>query len=68
MGTCTPPPRRVPSPRQLLPLQYEALFAVSKEDMQQIKEEMVKQMELGLQGKEGGLMMLPSFVDVLPSG
>ena len=36
--------------------------------MQQVKEEMVKQMELGLQGKEGGLMMLPSFVDVLPSG
>ena len=26
------------------------------------------QMEQGLKGEEGGLMMLPSFVDVFPTG
>lgn len=27
-----------------------------------------KQMEMGLQGKENGLMMLPSYVDIIPNG
>lgn len=49
-------------------MQYEAVFHLSLDRMASIRDVMITQMELGLQGKPGGLMMLPSFVDVLPTG
>jgi len=29
---------------------------------------MLTEMDLGLKGEKGGLMMLPSYVDILPTG
>lgn len=49
-------------------MQYRTLFDVPKDKLLALKNGMLEQMELGLQGKEGGLMMLPSFVDILPTG
>lgn len=36
--------------------------------METLIEKLHEQMNLGLQGKENGLMMLPSYVDVMPNG
>jgi len=48
--------------------EYKDLFALPEDQLQAIRAEVRRQMELGLQGQKEGLMMLPSYVDVLPSG
>ena len=48
--------------------QYRSIFALPASQLEDIKNAMLKEMQIGLEGKEGGLFMLPSFVDILPSG
>ena len=48
--------------------QYRALLNVPLDRLKIVKAKLLHEMELGLRGERGGLMMLPSFVDVLPSG
>lgn len=48
--------------------QYRALLNAPLDRLKAIKAKLLHEMELGLRGERGGLMMLPSFVDVLPSG
>lgn len=48
--------------------EYRELFDTPVERLLALRDALVEQMEAGLDGKEGGLMMLPSYVDVLPSG
>ncbi|KAL4854923.1 Hexokinase-1 [Chlorella vulgaris] len=51
-----------------LQLQYRELFNTPVLRLHALRDAVVEQMEAGLAGQPGGLMMLPSFVDVLPSG
>jgi hypothetical protein len=50
------------------PLQYRSIFNVPKDKLEALKATMLTEMDLGLAGEKGGLMMLPSFVDILPTG
>jgi hypothetical protein len=64
-----PPPPPPPSPLTCAPWrapQYEAIFAVPS--MEDVRDAMTRAMAAGLRGEEGGLLMLPSFVDVMPTG
>ena len=48
--------------------QLRELFRVPLAQVERLRDAMVQQMEAGLEGKPGGLLMLPSYVDILPSG
>lgn len=48
--------------------EYRELFNTPVLRLHALRDAVVEQMEAGLAGQPGGLMMLPSFVDVLPSG
>eukprot|EP00887_Chlorella_sp_A99_P006231 scaffold3.g6231.t1 len=50
--------------------QFEEVFNVPVEQLEQLRDDLVAQMVAGLAGQAGApaLMMLPSFVDVLPTG
>lgn len=48
--------------------EYRSLFNVPKDKLEDLKATMLTEMDLGLHGKKGGLMMLPSYVDILPTG
>lgn len=49
-------------------LQLRKIFNFDLDQMQQLRKDISHQMELGLDKAPGGLMMLPSFVDMLPTG
>ncbi|EFN54251.1 hypothetical protein CHLNCDRAFT_135795 [Chlorella variabilis] len=49
-------------------LQYRELFNTPVPRLHAVRDALVEQMEAGLRCQPGGLMMLPSYVDVLPSG
>lgn len=48
--------------------EYEAKLRLSRSDLVEISNLVLEQMSSGLEAKDAGLMMLPSFVDVFPSG
>lgn len=48
--------------------EYRALFNTPVSRLHALRDELVEQLEAGLAGKPGGLMALPSYVDVLPTG
>lgn len=48
--------------------EYREILGMPKVKLEAVRSAMVDQMEKGLEGAPGGLMMLPSFVDVLPNG
>jgi hypothetical protein len=54
--------------RKINKLQYRSIFNVPKAKLEALESTMLTEMDLGLAGKQGGLMMLPSFVDILPTG
>jgi hypothetical protein len=49
-------------------LQYGELFSLPVDKLHLLKLDIIQQMDLGLKGDPGGLLMLPSFVDILPTG
>ena len=48
--------------------QFRDLCTVPPERLQDIQDEFERSMEAGLRGDEAGLDMLPTFIDLLPSG
>lgn len=48
--------------------EYRELFNTPVPRLHAVRDALVEQMEAGLRCQPGGLMMLPSYVDVLPSG
>ncbi|KAI8109033.1 hypothetical protein M9435_005450 [Picochlorum sp. BPE23] len=48
--------------------EYRSKLDLRREDLLRVCDAILEQMDLGLEGKPGGLMMLPSFVDRFPKG
>ncbi|KAL4458290.1 hypothetical protein ABPG75_013155 [Micractinium tetrahymenae] len=48
--------------------EYRQLFNTPTDRLLALRDALVQQLEAGLAGQPGGLMALPSYVDVLPSG
>ncbi|KAL4423126.1 hypothetical protein ABPG77_004809 [Micractinium sp. CCAP 211/92] len=48
--------------------EYRQLFDIPTDRLLALRDALVQQLEAGLAGQPGGLMALPSYVDVLPTG
>ena len=51
-------------------MQYRAALEVPLEQALAVRDAMIRQMEVGLaeHGSKRGLLMLPSYIDILPTG
>lgn len=56
------------SPSPSLHGQYQDLFDVSTQRLRDVQRDLILQVEAGLRGDKSGLLMLPTFVDILPTG
>ncbi|KAL6769018.1 HXK1 [Auxenochlorella protothecoides x Auxenochlorella symbiontica] len=48
--------------------EYQDLFDVSTQRLRDVQRDLILQVEAGLRGDKSGLLMLPTFVDILPTG
>lgn len=51
-----------------LPAQYQDLFDIPTQRLRDVQRDLILQVEAGLRGDKAGLLMLPTFVDILPTG